>query len=273
MIISEIKDFKKTQSECGNVFLLDENLCLSNSYKVINYNIISLSSSLKQFETYVNYFNEYFTYFSENSSKYIEINNNLKADTDKFNNLYSYIVSLSSNWTRPIGVFYNQSIEVNEWNTNKNSYPSTLILNWINQNFPPEKFSHLQDLYVYINLHQFIPFRLDKYFYKEYQENCALPPRQVQISCGPSSCGQAFRGCNHTSGSGKNKRHWCTNAYDSCGKSASGGISGPFSCPTTGQKLLSVSHQRTCIDRHTSTSLALVYSKTSINTWYFNRKL
>jgi hypothetical protein len=273
MIIEEIKEFKKTQTECGSVFLIDENLCLSNSYKIINHNIISLSSSLKSFETHVNYFNEYFTYFSENSAKYTEINNNIKANYDKFNNLYSYIQSLSSSWTRPISVFYNKLIEVNEWNNNKNVYPSTIILDWLNENFPSSKFSPTQDFYVYINLYQLIPFRLDRYFYKEYQENCVIPPKQVQLSCGPNTCGQAFRGCNHTSGSGKNKRHWCTNAYDGCGKSASGGVSGPFSCPVTGQKLLSVRHERICNDRHTCTSLGLMYSKTLNNTWYFNKKI
>jgi hypothetical protein len=39
-------EFDKTDETCGNVYLIDENLCLSNSYQIINKNFATLSASL-----------------------------------------------------------------------------------------------------------------------------------------------------------------------------------------------------------------------------------
>jgi hypothetical protein len=76
-MINDIDIFKKIQENCSNIFLLDENLCLSKSYQVINNNIQTLSSALQSLQPTIDYFNSNYTYFCNNSSKYIEYNDNL----------------------------------------------------------------------------------------------------------------------------------------------------------------------------------------------------
>ena len=135
-MINDIKEFKKIQEQCSNIFLLDENLCLGNSYEVINTNIINLSSAINNLQPTIDYFNNYYTYFKENSSKYFEINNNINEGYENYNNLVTLVGSNSANWTRTIGLYYNQMILVSEWNANKfgigSNYPQNKFLTWLN---------------------------------------------------------------------------------------------------------------------------------------------
>jgi DNA helicase HerA-like ATPase len=101
-MLDQYEEFRKIQLECSNVFLIDENFCVGQSYQIINNNLISLSTRLASFSTSINYFNNLFTHFAQNSSKYEEMNKNLEDFTDKFNSIYTYTKNTSSEWTRPI---------------------------------------------------------------------------------------------------------------------------------------------------------------------------
>jgi hypothetical protein len=267
-MINDIKEFQKIQEQCSNVFLLDENLCLGNSYQVINHNIISLSSALNSFQSTINYFNQNFTYFLANSSKYLEINNNLNQGFENFNNLYTLVNSNSANWTRPIGVFYNEILLVSDWNANKfgvgSNYPQNKFLTWLTNNFPPSNFTSIQTITLHITLYNSVPFRFDAGFSKTFNEKCYIEPYPVEIKCGVNTCTvSSGSSCNYTTAWGTRA---CGDPINGCYRSAGGGYSGPVSCPTTGGKQLTISHQKTNYDTHTSTSLGLRYKKNSTNT-------
>jgi hypothetical protein len=275
MNINDIYEFKKIQEQCSNIFLLDENLCLGNSYDVINHNIISLSSNINNLQSMIDYFNSYYTYFTQNSSNYLEINKNINDGYDNYNNLYSYVYNLSSQWTRPIGIYYNKLLSVSDWNLNKlglgQDYPRNKLLIWLNQNYPTNKFSKNQTIVLYVTLFQSTPFRFDAGFTKSFYEKCYVAPRSVRLNCDVNTCRlSSGSSCNYTSSSGVRS---CGDPINGCNKSASGGYSGPVTCPTTGQKTLTVSHTKTNYDKHTSTSIGIRYKVNSTNTsWeYINQ--
>jgi hypothetical protein len=281
MTIEKIEDFKKIQQNCSNIFLIDENLCLGNSYEVINHNFQTLSSALSSFETDIKYFNKMFTYFAANSSKYIEINNNLKEKTNKLNDLYTLVVSNSASWTKTISVFYNELISVSEWDLNKNSYPQTKFLNWINKNFPPINFNKNQTLVLYVNLYENLSFRFDKGFRLEYYEQCYIPPTKVVLTCNDGTCGPISfpgRGGNwsgtYVDEKGNRTRvKGCGSPYAKCKKRpAAGGINAMVECPTTGSKTLRITHRKDETDRHISTSLGFIYENINSN-WSYIKKI
>jgi hypothetical protein len=281
MTIEKIEDFKKIQQNCSNIFLIDENLCLGNSYEVINHNFQTLSSALSSFETDIKYFNKMFTYFAANSSKYIEINNNLKEKTNTLNDLYTLVVSNSASWTKTISIFYNELISVSEWDLNKNSYPQTKFLNWINKNFPPINFNKNQTLVLYVNLYENLSFRFDKGFRLEYYEQCYIPPTKVVLTCNDRTCGTISfpgRGGNWTGvyvdeKGNKTKVKGCSSPYTKCKKRpAAGGINAMVECPITGSKTLRITHRKDETDRHISTSLGFIYENINSN-WSYIKKI
>jgi len=267
-MINDIKEFKKIQEQCSNIFLLDENLCLGNSYEVINTNIINLSSAINNLQPTIDYFNNYYTYFKENSSKYFEINNNINEGYENYNNLVTLVGSNSANWTRTIGLYYNQMILVSEWNANKfgigSNYPQNKFLTWLNSNFPVQNYTNNQTITLYVTLYQKAAFNFDVGFKKTFNEKCYIPPQTARLSCDTGSCtASSGSSCNYTSAGGA---HACGDPINGCNKSASGGFSGSVTCPSTGQKQLVVTHQKVNYDTHTSTSLGLKYKKNSTNT-------
>lgn len=265
-MINEITELKKIQEQCSNIFLLDENLCLGNSYKLINNNIISLSSAINNLYSTINYLNSYYTHFTINSSKYIEMNNNINDGYEKYNNAYTLVNTYSSDWTKPIGVFYNEMLLVSDWTANKygsgSNYPQNKFVTWLNANFPPINFMKSQNITLHLTLYQSVPFIFDAGFRKTYNESCYLAPYNVTMGCNGYSC-------NASSGSSDE----CGDPIIACSRNSSGGYSGSVSCPTTGQKQLVVTHSKTNYDTHTSTSVALKYKKNSSNTsWeYINQ--
>lgn len=271
-MIEKIEEFKKIQQNCSNIFLIDENLCLGNTYELINYNFTSLSSALISFNNDINYFNSLFTYFSQNSSKYLEIKNNLEAKTDLLNNLYTTVISNSSFWTKDIGIFYNEILSVPDWNANKNSYPQTKFLSWINSNFPPQNFNINQNIILYVNLYQELTFRFDKNFRMEYYERCSVPPTTVSLGCSVNSCNGLNKGCNYEK-TKKKGEHSCFNAYSRCGSGASGGGNVTVQCPTTGGKNLIITHRKDGMDRHMCTSMGFLYKKLDNSTWGYIKKI
>ena len=271
-MINDILQFKKLKEECSNILLIDENLCIGKSYDIINKNIISLSSAIKQFETDIIFFNDNFTYFSAHSANHIETNDNIKNNIASLNSLTTLISSLSTNWTKPIGVFYSNILPVSTWNTNKTSYPTGLLLTWLNSNFPVIKFTETQSIILYVTLYDSPSFRFDAGFFKKFNENCYIAAQNVQIECAANACPiSSGSSCNYTSAAGV---HGCGDPINGCFKTGVGGFTGPVTCPTAGQKVLSVSHTKTRNDTHISTSFGLKYIKNTNNTsWQYVSKI
>lgn len=273
-MITDIDIFKKIKESCSNIFLIDENLCLSNSYQIINYNIQSLSSTLISLQPTIDYFNQQYTYFTQNSSKFLEVNSNLKLKTQKLNEAYTLTVNNSSSFNKPISVFYNIPINVTEWNSNINSnslYYQNFFKSWLSLYYPNVNFPNNQKIILNVNLYTEQDFNLannrnsgdpsstDKNlgFYRQHTEDCK-PEKgvAVNISCGNDSCRTPNKGCNYHS---KNQSY-CFNAYSKCKQSARGGGTGLHgNCSGTGSKLLEISDNYMTKDRYTSTSINFLY--------------
>ena len=283
-MIEDIGIFKKFKQDCSNIFLLDENLCLSNSYNVINYNIQSLSSALISLQPTIDYFNNQYTYFSQNSSKLLEANENLKNKTEKLNHIYTLTNNNSSSFNKVFYVSYENIINIIDWNNNINTDPlyyQNLFKTWLSNYYPNSQYTQNQNIVVNINLYFEQEFNLSNNgeggnpsnvnssygFYREHVEEC-VPKKgdSVNISCGDNSCGLPNRGCNHHS---KNQSY-CFNAYEQCGKSASGGGSSSGNCSGAGGKKLVITDNFITKDRYTSTSINFLYKNINSTWTYIN---
>jgi hypothetical protein len=272
-MITDIDIFKKIKESCSNIFLIDENLCLANSYQIINYNIQNLSSALISLQPTIDYFNQQYTYFSQNSSKFIEVNSNLKFKTEKLNNAYTLTINNSSSFNKPISIFYETPINTIEWNSNISSnslYYKNLFKSWLNLYYPTNNFPNYQNIILNINLYVEQDFNLANNqnsgdpsstdanlgFYRQYVEECKPQTGvSISVSCGNNPCKLPNRGCNHHS---KNQSY-CFNAYEKCSKSVSGGANSRAGCTGTGSKLLEISDNYMTKDRYISTSINFLY--------------
>jgi hypothetical protein len=272
-MITDIDIFKKIKESCSNIFLIDENLCLANSYQIINYNIQNLSSALISLQPTINYFNQEYTYFTQNSAKFIELNSNLKSKTEKLNNAYTLTINNSSSFNKPISIFYETPINISEWNSNISSnslYYQNLFKSWLDLYYPTVNFPNNQRITLNINLYLEQDFNLANNqnsgdpssintnlgFYRQYTEECKPQTgAPITVSCGNSPCALPNRGCNHHS---KNQSY-CFNAYEKCSKSVSGGANSRGGCTGTGSKLLEISDNYMTKDRYISTSINFLY--------------
>ncbi len=275
-MIEDINIFKKIKQDCSSIFLLDENLCLSNSYQIINYNIQNLSSALISLQPTIDYFNNQYTYFTENSSKILEVNQNLKNKTEKLNNIFTLTFSNSSFFNKVFYVSYSSPLNIIDWNFNINSDPTY---------YQNSNYAENQNIVVNVILYFEQEFNLSNNgtggtvtpnnlninsgFYREHLEECR-PEKgtPIIIGCGSGSCSIPSRGCNHHS---KNQTY-CFNAYEQCGKRASGGGAASGSCSGTGSKTLKIQDNFNTKDRYTTTSINLVYE--NINSiWVYTKIL
>jgi hypothetical protein len=281
-MIEDIGIFKKFKQDCSNIFLLDENLCLSNSYNVINYNIISLSSALVSLQPTIEYFNNQYTYFTQNSSKILEINENLKNKTKNLNDAYTLTTSNSSSFNKVFNVSYENPINVTDWNSNITTnvaYYQNLFKTWLTQYYPNNKYTENQNIVVNVILYFEQEFNLSNNekggvpnnfnsnsgFFREHVEDCKpMGGTSVSVPCNNNSCGLPNRGCNHHS---KNQ-NYCFNAYEKCGKNANGGGQASGNCFGTGSETLKIEDNFITKDRYTSTSINFLYKNINL-TWTY----
>lgn len=285
-MIEDINIFKKIKQDCSNIFLLDENLCLSNSYDVINYNIQSLSSALFFLQPTIDYFNNQYSYFTVNSSKFLEIDQNLKNKTEKLNNIFTLTVNNSSFFNKIFYVYYPDIINVTEWNSNisiDSTYYQNYFKEWLSKYYKNSNYVENQKIVLNVNLYFEQEFNLSNNgnggtpnsfdyfsgFYREHQEDCKPEKGSpITITCGANSCRTPNRGCNHHS---KNQTY-CFNAYDRCQKRASGGGQASGSCSGTGSKLLKIQNNFITKDRYTTTSINFLYQNINL-TWVYKNIL
>jgi hypothetical protein len=219
-------ELQKTDENCSNVYLIDENSCYGDSLSAINTNIVTLSSNLNNLFKQTNNFNDLFTKLSTCSAAIINTIYNVKNINDNFELPYSTVKSLSSNWFQPFSLYYPKILEINSWYnpTNANidtNIPITSVTttqqrtltSWLETNFPYKNFAKNQIVYVFVNLYE--NFRFTYEFNRTYFEDCR-PNRgdTVAVSCNGCADNRGSQGCNIT-GRG------CVNAYSLCSSRSS----------------------------------------------------
>ena len=127
-------EFDKTDETCGNVYLIDENLCLSNSYQIINKNFATLSASLVNLDLYGNSFNALYTNFASNSAKWTTSINNWQTLSASWISAETTVRTLSSNWQTPVNLIYNKIIDLQNYYDSESTY-KTIVKQWLTTNF------------------------------------------------------------------------------------------------------------------------------------------
>jgi hypothetical protein len=278
MSINVQDDFNKIQPQCSNAFLIDENLCLSESLKIINSNTVTLSSALNNLQGVANYLNTVYSLFTVNSGSWLQASSNIEKNKDKWNNLNNLINSNSQYWDNQFSIFYTNIYDIDDWNSNKSNYINGEINDWIDNNFPTDDYADNQIISVYVNLYQDYQFTLGDNFSASFYHGCVPKIKQTNgdainsftqtIRCGSISCGgRPSKGCNHHGGNAGNGP--CDNAYDHCTAVTTGDTNVNYTCPADGFKTLSLSYAgSTFIDRIVIKNQEIKYQKlTNSNTW------
>jgi hypothetical protein len=110
--------FDKTDPLCVNVYLIDEKLCLKNSYPIINSNVDSLSTSLRTLNDYSNqFFSALYNNFSSNSARWITAINNWETLSARWLNAETVVSTVSTYWDKEINLIYPDTISLVDYYT------------------------------------------------------------------------------------------------------------------------------------------------------------
>lgn len=183
-------EFNKIDETCSNVYLIDERLCLKNSYEVINTNVETLTANLNNLQIYSNGFNQLYSNFSNNSSRWITAISNYQTLSAGWFSAETTVKTLSSYWQSERSIIYNKIINI----VNYYSDPTTTknnIKDWINNNFL-NFYSNNQKLNVDLYLSEDKEFSWS--YYRQYYEDCIPPKNTLAGTC---DCGTPQRGCNY----------------------------------------------------------------------------
>lgn len=183
-------EFKKDDETCSNVYLIDERLCLKNSFEIINTNVVSLSTNLDNLQTYSNDFNILYSNFSNNSARWIRAISNYETLSAGWFSAETTVKTLSSYWQSERSIIYNKIVDMVDYYNNPTLYKNN-IKNWININFL-NFYSNNQKLNVDLYLSEDEKFSWS--YYKSYYEDCIPPKNTLNGSC---DCGTPQRGCNY----------------------------------------------------------------------------
>jgi hypothetical protein len=247
----------KTSEDCSLVYLIDENLCLSQSYEIINHNTASLSAALADVEGFSTFWNNIYTNFTANSAAWLMATSHLQTYNQLWSSAYSVVNSLSSTWNTEFTVYYPFITLITDWysslQTNKNNVGS-----WLENNFPSNEYSDQQIINVQINLKHVQPFTFS--FTRSYKETCA-PSGGQTLEC--SSCARPHRGCNHHGGRAGHGP--CDNAYSYCGIAVKQ-LEAKFACIGRGGKELKIDYKLNSTDNSVARIVTLKFQKKQ-NKW------
>ncbi len=222
----------KTDQICSNAFLVDEKLCLSDSFDILNYNFNSLSAAIDQLTIYADQMNHLYSIFTANSGSWNTGAVNTNENSRFYDSMYSNLTELSSTYNKEFAVFYPYMVEIEDWYDNEQDYQDD-INDWLNLNFPTNDFAENQFVNVYVNLYQVDTFTFS--FSGQYNERCIVKAPPVRVCCSGGSCPKKNRGCNYT----HNGQKRCGNAYDVCGQSFVNSC-GTGGCPSLNAKVLNL---------------------------------
>lgn len=248
-------EFDKIDETCGNVYLIDENLCLSNSYPIINQNFSTLSSSLVNLDLYGNIFNILYSNFSTNSSKWIIAISNWETLSARLISAETTVKNLSSNWQKNATITYNEIIDLPTYYSNESLYKNT-IKNWLKLNlfeiFPNNQ---IIDVDVYLSYEQ--PFSWD--YFREYYENC-VPPNTS--SSGRCSYGSLKSMCNELVINGRLIAKGCQNVGRYCSPISTTVVGiDTARCPNVGASTVSFSESFSSTDKSIARVIKIQYIK------------
>lgn len=223
---------QKTDQACSNAYLVDERLCLSDSFDILNYNFVSLSAAINDLTVYANEMNHLYNLFAANSGTWNTGSVNTNENSEKYDSMYVNLNTLSATYTKEFAVFYPYMVEIYDWYANVSDYEND-IKDWLNVNFSTSDFAENQFINVYVNLYQIDTFTFS--FSGRYNEKCIIQAPPVRVCCSGNSCPSLNRGCNYR----HNGRKRCGNAYDVCGQTINNAC-GNGGCPSYNAKILNL---------------------------------
>lgn len=252
--------FEKIEPACGNAYLIDENLCLKNSYPLINYNVYSLSGCLLNLNNYSMEYTKLFTNFANNSTRWIGAVNNWEALSARWLDAETVVRTVSSYWSKQISLIYTEILDLVTYYQNSNTY-NTQIQTWLNQNFL-NYFSESQ--YVSVDVVLSTSFYFDWSFFYSYYEGC-VPPNTAAI--GDCVCPRPNHSCNAGYIDGVYFQG-CRNAGQYCREDQTqtikGGLENVF-CPNFGEGYNTINYQKIAYDKVISRIISLRYIKNNNN--------
>jgi hypothetical protein len=242
-------ELNKTDENCSNIYLIDENSCYGDSLSVINTNVATLSSNLKTLADQTVKFNNLFTLLSNNSAAIINTIYNVNTINEVYESPYSTVKELSSNWFQPFSLYYPKIIEINSWygNVNKTTPITSVtttqqktLTSWLETNFPHSNFAKNQIVYVFVNFYENYQFTYT--FNKTYFEDCRPNVgTAISVSCGACPDNRGFVGCNISGRA-------CVNAWSYCASNNSTSTAS-YGCLGYNGKTLQLFKSETGFDR------------------------
>jgi hypothetical protein len=202
---------KKIDNTCSSIQLIDSNVCLGDSLPIINKNITSLKTNLKDLGVHLTEWDNILTSFYPISSIMLQTMYNIQNINNTFLSPYTVIQTLSANWgNKQFSLYYPKIYEITNFYNNTTTYNNEII-NWLNDNFPASSFVEGQIINVFINLNYTNVFTFK--YEAAYYENCSPTSHSdATISCEGGGNDTRSAGCNHV----VNGHKVCDNPYKYC---------------------------------------------------------
>jgi hypothetical protein len=181
----------KINKTCSNVYLIDQDFCLSESLSVINLNFNNLKTQYDFILKYADEFESFYNLFLANSSVYFDTLTQLNQFSALWDSANLTISQNYQNWNNsPIYLLYPNLINFDFWYDN-NNIAINQIKNWIEKNFPAADFYDDQKINISINLirDQETNFNFEKSYYEDCHmygiktENCEKCTQGIKTCC------------------------------------------------------------------------------------------
>lgn len=294
----------KTDIDCNIVNLIDEDYCIGDSLKIINGNIISLSSALAELAEYGDYWNDQYTAFSISSAKWFAIASDIQQYQSQWISASTTVATLSAKWAADFSVYYPKSIHYSSWAEASATQTGSAFPKWINLVFPATQYLSGQKIHLFVTFYDYLSSSKKlKFDYEEkcladrslFQEIFSVSYDTIQDKNGKSSVDlkskkytestidmgltfqcpdipppSKYRGCNHHGGARDPLNgSGCTNAYSGCDfveelQDFTATCSYRVNDENKSSHILSVDHEYKFLDKATVKVLKFVYTNNSI---------
>jgi hypothetical protein len=215
-------ELSKLDSNCSNIYFIDENICAGDSLQLINNNIVTLSSNMVDLSRNLTLWNSIYSNFLAASGLMVSTILNVENIDYTVKEAFNCVQTLSGNWSKQISLYFPTMYNITEWNNLNDLQKDSLFLNpWLTINFRPEFFPDNQIINLFVSTNQDIPFEFS--FSRSLEENCAPNGGVTTLSC--NGCGSGnqgqyrSQGCNHHGGAAGYGA--CDNAFTYCGNPTS----------------------------------------------------
>jgi hypothetical protein len=250
-------EFKKDDETCSNVYLIDERLCLANSFEIINTNVVTLSTNLNSLQKYSNNFNALYSNFSNNSARWIRAISNFQTLSAGWFSAETTVKTLSSYWDTDLNVIYNKIIDLPTYYASQTTYQNQ-IKNWLTSNFISNLVNgQIINVDLYLSRNESFTWS----FYKTYYESC-VPQNQNKPSAG-CGCPKPQFNCNHVRVNGQEQRDGaCHDAASYCGLASATIIGNSnINCPNKNNRDVVLSHNESSVDKSLTRVISLKYKR------------